>query len=159
MSCKETEEKVALTRVLGIDFSGNHLMWRTGCSTSNVWIAEITFPEGQATLTGLCQVQRLSGSAPPFDRLVADLGTGIYDAAGIDAPFSVPDAYVPHGGHRGLLLHVAGLPMRPGQPFPDGGTFAQSLIQQAAVPYSVSKPFRITEQIWASQGLSVRSTL
>src|SRR3972149_1857712 len=26
---------------LGIDFSGNHLMWRPGCGRSNVWISDV----------------------------------------------------------------------------------------------------------------------
>lgn len=150
---------ILLNRVLGIDFSGNHLMWRAGRNTSNVWIAEITFPLGRATLTGLGQVQSLPGVAAPFDRLVATLSAGNFDAAGIDAPFSVPNAYLPAGGHGGLLRHVAALPIPAGHAFPGGGVLAQSLIHRATVPSANAKPLRITEQLWASQGLNVRSTL
>jgi len=148
-----------MSRFIGIDFSGNHLKWRPGCTTSNVWIAEITFSQGQATLISLGQVQGLPGLTPPFDRLVTHLAGGNFDAAGIDAPFSVPDAYLPPGGHGGLLRHVAALPVPAGHPFPTGGVLAQSLIHRATVPFATAKPLRITEQLWVSQGLTIRSTL
>jgi len=40
---------------LGIDFSGNHKMWRPRCRSSNVWIARIDDATGRYKLHDLRQ--------------------------------------------------------------------------------------------------------
>jgi len=65
-----------MARWLGIDFSGNHLMWRAGCTRSNVWIADVRREDGGLVLHDVGQVQRLAGSGDPFDRLAALLAGG-----------------------------------------------------------------------------------
>ena len=92
-----------MKRWLGIDFSGNHKMWRAENRRGNVWIAEITDAGGEKELTRLDPVQALLGEGPPFQKLAALLRRREFEAAGIDAPFSVPLDYLPPGGHRKLL--------------------------------------------------------
>jgi len=81
-------------RWLGIDFSGNHLMWRNGCTRSNVWIAELHAVGRGLELVDLRPVQQLAGDGEPFARLVALLRAGDHEAAAVDAPFSVPAGLV-----------------------------------------------------------------
>lgn len=44
-------------RWIGIDFSGNHLMWRPGCTRSNVRIADVRGENGGLTLHDVRRVQ------------------------------------------------------------------------------------------------------
>ena len=90
-------------RFLGIDFSGNHLMWRPGCGRSNVWISEVRKDIEGLTLVDLKPVQRLPGDQHPFERLADLLREGDFEAAAIDAPFSVPRKFV--GSDYQLVLN------------------------------------------------------
>jgi hypothetical protein len=88
---------------VGIDFSGNHRMWSAGCRKSNVWIAEVLCTSPRPNLVSLKRVQQLSGNGHPFDRLVQYLRETDFDAAAIDAPFSVPADYLQPRTHPQLL--------------------------------------------------------
>jgi|SRR5205814_5479696 len=144
-------------RWLGIDFSGNHLMWRPRCGRSNVWIADVHERKGQLVLHDLRRVQALPGEAVPFRRLAALLSGASYLAAAIDAPFSVPAVHASEGGHQALLSLVAQMPCD-GRPFPRASAFVQAVAGQAP-PLSPPKPYRVTEAYWISQRINVRSTL
>src|SRR5262249_18740356 len=99
---------MTIERHLGIDFSGNHLRWRPKCRTSNVWIVELHRAGEAIVLHDVRRVQDLAGEGEPFERLAALLASGDYVAAGIDAPFSIPDQFVRAvGGHAALLKLVA----------------------------------------------------
>ena len=92
-------------RWLGIDFSGNFKMWKAGCRTSNLWIAQIRrSPRVEAffCLTDLKRVQELPGAEPPFLRLARFLAKREFEAAAIDASFSIPAEFLPAGGHKSL---------------------------------------------------------
>ncbi len=144
-------------RWLGIDFSGNHLMWRQGCTTSNVWIADLRRRQGGLHLDDLRRVQQLPGAGSPFARLAALLRSGDYLAAGIDAPFSVPSAFVPAAGHL-ALLGVVGAASPPGRPFPSGDAFVR-LVAGRPAPLTPPKPLRVVEDSWVRRGVPTRSTL
>jgi hypothetical protein len=146
-------------RWLGIDFSGDHLKWRAHCRTSNVWIADVRESGGQLYLDDTYQVQKLEGNddIPPFTRLVNLLQNAEYDAAGIDAPFSIPDKYVPDNNHKALLTHVGTIEKLPGRPFPDGTTFVRS-ITGLEPPLYPPKPLRDTDAFWHKK-VNIRSTL
>ena len=64
-------------------------------------------------------VQELQGTGNPFARLTALLNEGDYEVAAIDAPFSIPVAHIPVGGHAELLENVALFPTE-GRPFAKG---------------------------------------
>jgi len=138
---------------LGIDFSGNQAMWGAGCSVSNVWIAEIRAEHGALSLASLRRVQELPGTAHPFERLQKLLAAGAYDAAAIDAPFSVPAHRVPLRDHRALLQTVGRLD-RAGGPFPSAATLVRQLAPEKG-PRG-AKEHRVTEKAWK---VNVRSTL
>ncbi|MYB29115.1 MAG: DUF429 domain-containing protein [Acidimicrobiaceae bacterium] len=140
----------------GIDFSGNHRMWTSGCRRSNVWIATAQERSGDLSLVDLRPVQQLRGRGHPFDRLVALLANDDYCAVGIDAPFSLPERHMPEGGWPGLLRDIAALP-KDGRPFPRG----EELVAYAErnVCLAEPKPLRRTEKLWRGRGLNVRSTL
>src|SRR5262245_26320327 len=97
-----------LPKWLGIDFSGNHRMWTQGTSRSNVWVATVEDRSDVLVLIDLRRVRDLPGEVEPFERLTELLRKGGYSAAGIDAPFSVPAARCPEGGHSMLLAKVSG---------------------------------------------------
>jgi hypothetical protein len=48
-----------MSRFLGIDFSGNHQMWRPGCGRSNMWIADVRKIGEGLVLDHLVRVQEL----------------------------------------------------------------------------------------------------
>jgi hypothetical protein len=140
---------------LGVDFSGDHAQWRASRRKSNVWIAEIGEHAGGLFLADLDRVQALPGTEGelPFARLAARLRRRDFAAAAIDAPFSVPAARVPEGGHAGLVTLVAGLD-RGGRPFPTGRRLVQALDRN--LPPRGRKEHRETERRW---GVNVRSAL
>jgi hypothetical protein len=140
---------------LGIDFSGNHLMWRPSRG-SNVYIAEVHLRQGRFFLSTLQTVQELPGQEQPFQRLVSLLKAGDFNAAAIDAPFSVPCEYLPCGGHRALLEQVAGIERR-NRPFPVARDFVCCIL--AGRRMSNKKPLRKTELAWNKKKINVRSTL
>lgn len=125
-------------RWLGIDFSGNHLTWRAGCTKSNVWIADVRRDAEGLYLHTVERVQRIPGVGDPFDRLSALLAEGSYVAAGIDAPFSVPDPFVRSVGGHARLLKVVGEPTTPGRPFIAGPEMVQ-LVAGSNPPLTPSK--------------------
>jgi hypothetical protein len=134
---------------LGIDFSGNHLMWSARCSRSNVWIAEVSEERRRLRLRGLRRVQELPGDGTPFARLAHLLSLGDFDAAAIDASFSVPARFAAKG-HAELLEQVARIERRE-RPFPAARDFVRALTR--AKP---GKPLRECEKIWK---ISTRSAL
>ena len=149
-------------RFLGIDFSGSAGQWSAGCRRPTVWISTVSEPEtGRFQLHDLVPVQALPGSGTPFDRFCAMLRAGDFAAASIDAPFSVPAAFLPSGGHAALLRDVAALPIETGRPFPRGGALLDLL--RASGPDTTLrdaprgiKHYRDTER---GRGVNVRPTL
>jgi Protein of unknown function (DUF429) len=93
----------------------------------------------------------------PFDRLVKLLAAGDFEAAAIDAPFSLPSAYMPPGGHLELLRRVAALPDGPDRPFPIGESIIE--LGEAVAVKDRAKPLRQTEKDWASRDVNTRSTM
>ena len=141
---------------LGIDFSGGAAPWQARCAKPTVWIASLE-DEASPLLTDLRPVQDLSGTEDPFARLVSRLRCGDFVAAGIDAPFSIPAEYLPPGGHRALLAHVATLADAADRPFPSGAALVA--LAEEVEPLRSKKPMRDTEGVWAKRGVNTRSTL
>ena len=140
----------------GIDFSGNHKMWTSGCGRSNVWIATAKMQLGVLRLAELRPVQHLPGSAHPFERLVVLLKRDDYCGAAIDAPFSLPARHMPAGGLPTLLRDVERFPTE-NRPFAKGADLVAYAQQNA--PLQEKKPLRKTERAWADRGVNIRSTL
>jgi hypothetical protein len=144
-------------RWLGIDFSGDYRRWSAGTTKSNVWVATVEESNG-LKLEDLKQPQQLTGSGTPFERLIALLSERDFDAAAIDAPFSVPERHVPNGKHTDLLSAVDSIPCKDNRPFPKGQEFVDKVVTDG--PRLVEKkPLRRTEQYWRNQRVNVRSTL
>lgn len=72
-----------MSRFLGIDFCGNHLMWRPGCGRSNVLISAVREDGARLVLERLLRVQELPGDEHSMERLPAFLREGNFDAAAI----------------------------------------------------------------------------
>ena len=140
-------------RYLGIDFSGGAAPWKARCSRPSVWIAVLD----DGVLTDIRPVQALDGDGAPFDRLIGLLASGDFGAAGIDAPFSIPGAWLPPDGHEGLLRRAGGLPPAPDRPFPRGADLLA--LAAAAADLDTPKPLRETETRWRKRGINVRSSL
>ncbi|MDP3495542.1 MAG: DUF429 domain-containing protein [Hyphomonadaceae bacterium] len=136
-------------RFLGIDFSGGAAPWRPVCAKPTVWIAALEGPR----LADLRPVQKLDGDSHPFDNLVTLLAEGRYRAAAIDAPFCLPEAHMPAGGHAQLLRDIARLPAADDRPFPRGADLVAYATTHA--PLASAKPARLTER----QHNATRSTL
>lgn len=136
-------------RFLGIDFSGGAGPWRPVCARPTVWIAALEGPR----LVDLRPVQKLEGDGEPFDNLVGLLREGRYRAAAIDAPFCLPEAHMPAGGHAQLLKDVALLPPADDRPFPRGADLVAYAEGHATL--ASAKPARLTER----QHNATRSTL
>ena len=136
-------------RFLGIDFSGGSAPWRRVCAKPTVWIAAL---EG-FRLADLRPVQKLDGDGDPFENLVALLKRGRYRAAAIDAPFCLPEAHMPAGGHAQLLKDISQLPAADDRPFPRGADLVAYATTHA--PLASAKPARLTER----QHHATRSTL
>ncbi len=142
-------------------------MWSHGCSKSNVWIATVarmargdTGTDWDMRLASLQRIQALSGDGEPFARLAGHLRDANFRAAGIDAPFSVPEAYVPGGSHAALLATVGQIePPERRRPFPDGSQFVQTIAAHAPLERILPKVYRETERAWSGRGVNVRSTL
>ena len=143
-------------RFYGIDFSGAAAPWKARCGRPTVWIATI---EDAVTrrLIDLRPVQNLAGTGEPFERLVRLLRAGDYQAAAIDAPFSIPAEYLPPEGHAELLDLVRRLPPAPDRPFPNGGALVE--LADGIKPRLTKKPYRHTEQCWIKRQVNTRSTL
>lgn len=144
---------------LGIDFSGNHDMWSAGCTRSNVWIAVAKEGQTGLELSQLGRVQSLRGRdnrEHPFGHLASILAGGQYRAAAIDAPFSVPAAFVPQD-HASLLALVNGIECSDRQ-FPTAVGFVTAVAGEPP-PLSPPKPLRATELHWQGLGVNARSTM
>lgn len=142
-------------RFVGIDFSGDHRMWSPGCGRSNIWISVVLADGEQLVLESLCPVQHLKGDDHPFLRLIRFLKEETYDAAAIDAPFSIPINYFHINNHDSLLAAVGKLECLK-RPFPAGSALLELAGREELLP---PKPLRKTEQHWKQQGVNVRSTL
>ena len=143
-------------RWLGIDFSGNHLQWRARCKSSNIWIAHVQRCE-TLVLVKLTTVQRLSGEGDPFQKLTSLLASKEFNAAAIDAPFSVPSSYTAFQNHRELLKAVSEMERPNGRCFPCAPAFVKAIVSDRAM--RIKKPLRETERYWQTLGVNVRSTL
>jgi hypothetical protein len=138
---------------LGIDFSGNRSQWNPGVKRSNIWIANLHEDNGEFRLASLLRPQELAGSRGPFERLCVLLKRGDFDAAAIDAPFSIPQEYLPPGGHKALIEAVREK-AKSDPPFPR----ATWLVAYATGirPLATKKPHREAERLC---NVNVRSTL
>lgn len=127
-----------------------------GRRRSNVYIAEVRLRQGRPLLSTLQTVQKLPGQEQPFQRLVSLLKARDFNAAAIDAPFSVPCECLSCGGHKALLEQVAGIE-RKNRPFPVARDFVCRIL--AGRKMSNKKPLRKTELAWSKKKINVRSTL
>jgi hypothetical protein len=118
---------------LGIDFSGDHHMWREEERRSNVWVATVRERGKGLGLSDLRPVQRLTGPGHPFDRLVALLRAARYAAAAIDAPFSVPSRRCPGASHGTLLQKARRWEVRD-RPFAPAAVLLEALTPPLAPP-------------------------
>jgi Protein of unknown function (DUF429) len=146
-----------MTRFMGVDFSGGARPWRPIVARPTVWIATAEKDIRGLRLTELIPVQSLAGDGQPFHRLVNFLAAGDFEVAAIDAPFSLPLAHLPKGGHAELLQKVRALPNGPDRPFPTGASIMA--LGEAESPKAQAKPLRETEAYWAAQGVNTRSTM
>jgi hypothetical protein len=137
---------------LGIDFSGNHAMWRNGCRTSNVWIAQGENAGSNVRIVDLRPVQELPGDGQPFQRLGRLLATGEGFAA-IDAPFSVPARW---GNDPNSIWRQVDAVHYEDRPFAKG----QDLIRLLGLGHNLgTHEWRATEQMWRDRKLNVRSVV
>ena len=145
-----------MTKVVGIDFSGNDKMWRAQCGRSNVWLATVDRVEVTPRLLALHRVQELAGDDHPFRRSGTSLTAPGLSAVAIDAPFSLPTRFLPEGGWHGLVQSVEAMPLGT-RPFPR----SQALVDAATLICALDepKPLRATERRWRDDGLNGRSTL
>jgi hypothetical protein len=127
---------------VGIDFSGNHRMWSAGCGKSNVWIAEVERSSPRPVLLSVKQVQELSCDVHPFDRLIQYLRETDFDAAAIDAPFSVPAEYLQPRTHSELLELVGKAKLIDDRPFPCARDFVDLVLDGQAVRGSCQDSLR-----------------
>lgn len=137
---------------LGIDFSGSAEKWRDNVRTPTVWISELS-DSPVPKVVSLYPAQDLSGPQTVFSKVASMLKDGDFISAGIDAPFSVPIAYIPSGGWQELVALNNQLP-HVNRPFPKADTFLNALTDQKP-----SKPLRRTEDEWCRKGVNVRSSM
>ncbi len=145
---------------LGIDFSGDHLKWRPGCTKSNVWIATVQDADPRPELTSLVQVQELSKTfgKPPLESLVDRLQKNDFDAAGIDAPFSVPKQFIKDLDYFSFLTKVGKI-LHPNRPFPRGISFVEEITGKTPPLEKDPKPLRMIDEEWSKQKVNVRSPM
>jgi hypothetical protein len=121
-------------------------------------VADVRGSEGKLRLHDVRRVQQLGSSGPPFDGLAALLSTGAYLAAGIDAPFSVPERFVTRIGGHAALLKLVGTQAVVNRPFIKGSDFVR-VVAGAAPPLTPPKPMRETDTWWTKRGVNVRSSM
>jgi hypothetical protein len=144
---------------IGVDFSGGARPWRQTVSRPTVWLAKLREESSGIRLEYVVPVQQLAGSGSPFARLVKLLSAGQFEAATIDAPFSLPLRHLSSGGHAALLRSIRSLPNAPDRDFPLGLDIV-CLGERVAVRESDKlKPLRETERYWAGRGVNTRSTM
>jgi len=144
---------------LGIDFSGDYLMWRKGCARSNVWLSVVEELDGRRNLKALMPVQELPEALgeEPFYRLVGFLRTANFLSAAIDAPFSLPGQFVPEDDYLKLLAKIDRIPVE-NSFFPKGIALVKAVAGR--IPRRKTPAlYRETEKFWLRQGLNVRPTL
>ena len=141
-------------KLFGIDFSGNADKWTSGCTRSNVWLAEGRQCGPGVRVERLVRVQNLEGSAHPFDKLSDHIARSTAVVA-IDAPFSIPASCF-DGDAKALWRRVAGLP-KDGRPFVKGAQLI-AMVAPSLDPRG-KKILRETEVAWQKRGINVRSTL
>ena len=146
-----------MSRFIGIDFSGGARPWRISVRNPTVWIATVRDSGSMLGLEQVIPVQSLEGAGLPFDRLIQFLRAGDFEVATIDAPFSLPVAHLPPGGHVELLEQVRALPNGPDRPFPTGASIVT--LGEAIAPKVQPKPLRQTETFWVSRKVNTRSTM
>jgi hypothetical protein len=132
-------------------------MWQPGCGRSNIWISEVRKPGRGLVLERLLRVQQLAGDHHPFERLVSYLREGKFDAAAIDAPFSVPQRFI-KTDYPAFLQRIGSMPKPADRPFPRAHEFVE-IVSGIYPPLGPPQPLRFTEIYWKEEGLSVRSTL
>jgi hypothetical protein len=142
---------------VGIDFSSNHRMWSAGRGNSNVWIAEVERRLSRPVLVSLKRVQHLRGNGHPFDRLIQYLRETDFDAAAIDAPFSVPAEYLQARTHSDLLELIGKAKLIDDRTSPCGRDFVDLVVEGRTT--TTKKPLRRTEEYWRDRKVNVRSTL
>ena len=148
-----------MSRFIGVDFSGGARPWRQTVSKPTVWLATLQQTGNDTRLQSVIPVQQLPGTGTPFDRLVKLIAAGEFDAATIDAPFSLPSRHLPPGGHPELLRSIRALPNASDRDFPLGSTIVL-LGQNVTVNHQDKpKPLRETERYWAERGVNTRSTM
>lgn len=129
-----------------------------------MWISVLEQQADSCTIVDLFQVQNCPtalGGQHPFRSLAQFLQSTEFVAAGIDAPFSVPAAYVPGGTHSNLLNIIARVDCLQ-RPFPTGGdliSVCRSVSHGEPLPDRDRKVYRETDQLWIRRGLNVRPTL
>ena len=146
-----------MSRFIGVDFSGGAGPWRASVKNPTVWLAIVENIDDGLRLDKLCPVQSLAGDKTPFDRLVEFLAAGDFEVAAIDAPFSLPFAHMPRGGHAELLQLVRSLPNGADRPFPLGASIVA--LGESVAPKVSAKPLRQTEAYWVAKGVNTRSTM
>jgi Protein of unknown function (DUF429) len=146
----------SVRRWLGIDFSGDNEQWKPSrAASTNVWLASLERAGESLRVFELEPVQGLPGDEPPLHRLAKLLASGTHEAAGIDAPFCIPHAYMGTRTHAALLAAVGGLACLP-RYFPQGRAFVEA-VTGSPPPLSPPKPYRETERLWANKGVSASS--
>ena len=93
-----------------------------------MWIAEVERSSPRPVLMSLKRVQQLSSDGHPFDRLIQYLRDTDFDAAAIDAPFSVPAEYLRPKTHSELLKLIGKAKLIDGRPFPCARDFVDLVI-------------------------------
>jgi Protein of unknown function (DUF429) len=146
-----------LATYIGVDFSGGARPWRSEILRPTVWLSFLQSSSGNLKLIKLLPVQALNGAGTPFDRLVRLLVAGEFEAAAIDAPFSLPARYMPSGGHAELLQKVRALPNGIDRPFPRGRQIVE--LGESIAIKNCAKPLRVTEAYWTVRGVNTRSTM
>ena len=146
-----------MTGFIGVDFSGGARPWRQAVSRPTVWLAKLEEKPGGIHLEDVIPVQQLAGNGTPFARLIKLLSEGQFEAATIDAPFSLPSRHLPPGGHAALLRLVSSLPNAPDRDFPLGLDIVR--LGQTVADKESDKPLRKTERYWARRGVNTRSTM
>lgn len=141
--------------LIGIDFSGDAKKWQSNRRNSNIWIAIAAKNGDSLHVKDLHPIQQLAGDAEPFQRLSNYLSQLSSGYAAIDAPFSVPAAYVEDV--ETLWQSVLALPCEKGRPFAHGADLIGKLAP-TFVPKGL-KVLRQTESYWQGQGVSTRSTM
>jgi predicted nuclease with RNAse H fold len=155
--CGFAQGELILSKFIGIDFSGGARPWRQTVSKPTVWLATLRQGGGNNRLESVIPVQQLSGTGTPFNRLVKLIAAGEFDAATIDAPFSLPSRHLPPGKHAELLRSIRALPNAPDRDFPLGSAIV--LLGENVTVKHEPKPLRETERYWAERGVNTRSTM